>query len=639
MLVYLQDRGVLHITEALIEQANYFKVLHGSSASTSQALSSKHTLTRGDKIETKYECLARLINATKPNVEASQKHDAINNFNTLVTGANLAQNFINTTAITPATAATTTKQNENRKQEDDKLATAVTKSAKSDNNNSTITAHASNAPINEATAQDVCELKIVEDNEQTAKEIKSDNDDDSSMAKSNSTACSDSAAKQNTAANAGNNIEDNNNKATADDANKCTSKEATMPTNYDQTTEIVSQQRTIQPKDDLTENLDATQMAAIAATDCHLDINENKSDIKINYAEVVKVENAENALEPQLCENKMFNTSQENASDHVDNKNFDITRNVSSDLDEKVQKTSADASAARENADNIKRIVGCSSPKPIQTSNATSRHDEPDEEIEEMSPVCKVRLPLNSPRLTKSKDIMSELPLTPDSSHSLDSSCEYSTTFETIKTYNASIVPERSFSSESLNSETSIESNDSKSSIKLTEAKFSKNGTLERQNNTTITAVPAVTTPNGLQVLMLWNNHITRDSAQSIAKLLATTSTLEILNVGKNVLSNDFVTNIKASLKANTSLTSFGLQSVHLSNEGVKTLSEILDFGGNVTLQRVDLRDNNLQVSGLQSLNEVLKSNKSITRIDLDDVPRRAHVSAQLLLKFDAVWF
>lgn len=38
----------------------------------------------------------------------------------------------------------------------------------------------------------------------------------------------------------------------------------------------------------------------------------------------------------------------------------------------------------------------------------------------------------------------------------------------------------------------------------------------------------------------------------------------------------------------------------------------------------IDLRDNNLQVSGLTSLNEVLKSNKSITRIDLDDVPRRA---------------
>lgn len=621
---FQQDRGVLHITEALIEQANYFKVLHGSSAAAPQALSSKHTLTRGDKIETKYECLARLINATKPNVEISQKHDASNNFNALVTGKNPVQIATNIAATTPTPtpppppppplpsplAAAEDKEKE------EKQASA----AKSDNNNPTITAHSSNT-ITTKCAQDVCELKIVEDNEQNTKQIKSDNDDDSSMATSINTASLDCSEKQNVDANTQVNVEDNNNGA---NDIKCDRTEATVPTNIEQTTEIVPKQRTIQPKDDLTECLDESQTGATEATDCHLDINENKSDIKINYAEVVKVENA---LEPQLCENKNFSTnSDENTSDHVDNKNFDSTRkNVSSDLDEKVQNTSADGSDTRENADNIKRNVGCSSPKPIQTTN-TARHDEPDEE---MSPVCKVRLPLNSPRLTKSKDIMSELPLTPDSSHSLDSSCEYSTTFETIKTYNnASIVPERSFSSESLNSETSIESNDSKSSIKLTEAKFSKNGTLERQNNIITTAVQALTTPNGLQVLMLWNNHITRDSAQSIANLLAATTTLEILNVGKNVLSNDFVANIKASLKANTSLTSFGLQSVHLSNEGVKILSEILDFGGNVTLQRVDLRDNNLQVSGLQSLNEVLKSNKSITRIDLDDVPRRAHVSS-----------
>lgn len=161
----------------------------------------------------------------------------------------------------------------------------------------------------------------------------------------------------------------------------------------------------------------------------------------------------------------------------------------------------------------------------------------------------------------------------------------------------------------------------------MAEAKFSKNGTLERQSNADILALQAVTTPNGLQVLMLWNNNITRQCAQTIADLLLATTTLEVLNVGRNVLSNDFIANIKTSLKANTSLTSLGLQSVHLTNEGVKTLSDMLDFGGNTTLQRVDLRDNNLQVTGLTSLNEVLKSNKSITRIDLDDTPRRNHVS------------
>lgn len=633
----IQDRGVLHIADALIEQANYFKVLHGGSSSTaSQPLSSKHTLTRGDKNETKYECLARLINATKPNADGTPKPDAPNNFIALVT------------AEKSASVANPTADDKVHKHSDEKAGDAqgVTKPGKRDNNNSSVEAISdttttataaapapASAQSNEAGSQSVCELKIVEQIEQNSKESKSDNDDDSSLATSNSTTSLDSSEKNCVDTNVKHGVEDNNNSG-ADDV-KRTEQDGIVLSNSETSTKIIAAQQSTQPaKEDLTETSDGAQpnaMLRATSNDCHLDINENKSDMKLNYAEVVKMENA---LESTLCENKNFSVAAAAAaatdenSDHVDNKNFDSTRNVSSDLDEKVQST--DACTARDNKTPVtlvaaptKRKVGCSSPKPIQTTNL-NRHDDPDEE---MSPVCKVRLPLNSPRLTKSKDIMSELPLTPDSSHSLDSSCEYSTPFETIKPYNTSIVPERSFSSESLNSETSIESNDSKSSIKLAEAKFSKNGTLERQSNTTVTIAPSVTTPNGLQVLMLWNNHITRDSAQSISKLLAATTTLEILNVGKNVLSNDFVTNIKASLKANASLTSLGLQSVHLSNDGVKTLSEILDFGGNVTLQRVDLRDNNLQVSGLTSLNEVLKSNKSITRIDLDDVPRRAYVS------------
>lgn len=227
--------------------------------------------------------------------------------------------------------------------------------------------------------------------------------------------------------------------------------------------------------------------------------------------------------------------------------------------------------------------------------------------------------------------------------------------------------PERSYSLESLNSETSVDSNDSKSSLKLAEQKFNKNGTLERQQTaaaaaavaalaatTSASALPSapVSTnaagtapvasaaaasaaynnasappPSGLQVLVLWNNGLTRDSAKTFGDLLAETTSLEILNVGRNLLSNDFLANVRDSLKTNTSLTSLGLQSAHLTCTGLRTLSECLEFGGNSTLQRIDVRDNHLQVAGLTALNDVLKSNKTVTRVDLDDVPRRAHVS------------
>lgn len=351
----------------------------------------------------------------------------------------------------------------------------------------------------------------------------------------------------------------------------------------------------------------------------HLDINKNEPDVKLKYAKV----NIEDVLDSQICENTEYETAVANVSE-INNKSNELSddstiKNVT-DLDEKVQNENCgDVLKNKINIVNKKeqqnqqkqqlQHADVTEPKLIQAKNP---HQSDENDDDNMSPICSTRPPLNSPRL-KTKDMLNELPLTPDSSHSLDSSCEFSNSFE-IKTFTAPSIPERSFSSESLNSETSVDSNDSKSSIKLAEAKFSKNGTLERQNSNGPAPPPPTSQPTGLQVLMLWNNQITRASARQISELLSVTTTLEILNVGKNVLGNDFVTNVKQSLKTNVSLISLGLQSAHLSNEGIKTLSEVLDFGGNVTLQRIDLRDNNLQVSGLTSLNEVLKSNKSIRR-------------------------
>ncbi|XP_055677373.1 mucin-5AC [Lutzomyia longipalpis] len=238
---------------------------------------------------------------------------------------------------------------------------------------------------------------------------------------------------------------------------------------------------------------------------------------------------------------------------------------------------------------------------------------------------------LDYERTQKSPKCSSDM--TPDSpasftvSQSLDSSMEFpenSPSYDCVFDVPATrqIIPERSLSSESLNSETSVESNDSKSSIKLAESKFSKNGTLERQTMGTVEP-PPITAPSGLQVLVLWNNRITKKSAAPVSDVLKATTTLEILNIGKNILSNDFVTSIKANLITNTSLTNLGLQSSHLTCVAAKTLGEVLATGPNGVLQRVDLRDNNIQIPGITSLNDALKVNKSLTRLDLDNTLKR----------------
>lgn len=122
--------------------------------------------------------------------------------------------------------------------------------------------------------------------------------------------------------------------------------------------------------------------------------------------------------------------------------------------------------------------------------------------------------------------------------------------------------PERSFSSESLCSETSIESNDSKSSIRLIETKFNnKNGTLERQiSNAASMLDSSEKPPTGLQVLILWNNNLSVKCAPSAADMLEATEHLQIINLGQNAIGNEFLVEVKSSLKANKSLTSLGMQ-------------------------------------------------------------------------------
>lgn len=185
----------------------------------------------------------------------------------------------------------------------------------------------------------------------------------------------------------------------------------------------------------------------------------------------------------------------------------------------------------------------------------------------------------------------------------------------------------RSQSSDSLCSENSLDSSASATDAPLAE-KLTKNDTLSRRQlgmDATIETVNRA--PSGLKALALWSNNLTKDCGGCISDLLSRTTSLELLNIGKNCLSNDFVTTIKDSLIKNQTLTTLGLQSAHLSAKGIETLASILTFGGNSKLQRIDIRDNKLEAESLNIIAEVLKSNKTITQIDINDEPKRLTVS------------
>lgn len=53
--------------------------------------------------------------------------------------------------------------------------------------------------------------------------------------------------------------------------------------------------------------------------------------------------------------------------------------------------------------------------------------------------------------------------------------------------------------------------------------------------------------------------------------------------------------------------------------------------------QRIDLRDNNLQVAGLMALVLSMRVNRSVSQLDLDDTPRRKHSMVSVVALYGSV--
>ncbi|XP_032528312.2 uncharacterized protein LOC116778420 [Danaus plexippus] len=116
----------------------------------------------------------------------------------------------------------------------------------------------------------------------------------------------------------------------------------------------------------------------------------------------------------------------------------------------------------------------------------------------------------------------------------------------------------------------------------------------------------------GLAFLVLWNNQLTRNCAQNLAKVLRTSKSLCVLNVGRNPLGSEAVRSL-----VGRGLVSLGLQAARLGPDAARGLADIIR--GGERLQRLDLRDNKLGVPGLQAILAAVKEHASITQIDLDD--------------------
>lgn len=124
----------------------------------------------------------------------------------------------------------------------------------------------------------------------------------------------------------------------------------------------------------------------------------------------------------------------------------------------------------------------------------------------------------------------------------------------------------------------------------------------------------------GLNSLILWNNHLTQQSATHLAGMLAATRALETLNLGRNNLTSEGVLRLKESLLRNHALLRLGLQAARIADEGAVALAEYT--ADNTVIQHIDLRENPIRVAGLMALAHSLRLNSTIIQMDIDSDPR-----------------
>ena len=123
----------------------------------------------------------------------------------------------------------------------------------------------------------------------------------------------------------------------------------------------------------------------------------------------------------------------------------------------------------------------------------------------------------------------------------------------------------------------------------------------------------------GLNALVLWNNHLSKESANHLAKIIMSTKSLETLNIGRNSLKNAGIFILKDALLRNRTIKQLFLHANLITDEGAVAIAEFI--AESKSIERIDLRDNAIGIAGLLALSHSLKLNSSVMQIDLD--PKR----------------
>ena len=140
--------------------------------------------------------------------------------------------------------------------------------------------------------------------------------------------------------------------------------------------------------------------------------------------------------------------------------------------------------------------------------------------------------------------------------------------------------------------------------------------------NNRITSQGALTIANGLnnnttlEILMLYHNYLSDSGVNHLSNVLSTmNSSLKILSIGSNSITDNGVRFLAQMLKTNQSLTLLGLVFNEITDQSVRLLTDVL-IHNNQTLQILHLSKNkNITDSCIDNLMEMLKQNRCLKEL------------------------
>uniref|UniRef100_A0A3P9IFH8 Protein phosphatase 1 regulatory subunit 37 n=1 Tax=Oryzias latipes TaxID=8090 RepID=A0A3P9IFH8_ORYLA len=120
----------------------------------------------------------------------------------------------------------------------------------------------------------------------------------------------------------------------------------------------------------------------------------------------------------------------------------------------------------------------------------------------------------------------------------------------------------------------------------------------------------------GLKVLKLRNNNVTKSGMEHLAKALPVLKVLQVLDLGENSLGNEAIQVIREPLIANNTLKQLGLAQTNIT---AVALAEFIVESRQI--HKLDLSQNPVRLGGLMALSLSLRINRSLAFLDVNPVP------------------